>query len=496
MLCLVFGAIGRFCVRRRWWVLLGWVLLVAAGAVASGPVFAGLEPGRASDHLESIQALDLIGDNATYGGRVLGLVDDVRIADPAVKAQVQAAARDVARIPDVGRVTDPYALPRLIATDGRAGVVVVDLARDLSGTRRDAAIDALSLRLRELQAAAEPERPEPAGDEDRAGSVYYEDASGKTHRRSVAEWIGFTAQRLYGLAHSELSRQFNVGCGDLDADGCRALDAKLRRELRTDALKALAFGSHKVFEAAEVARYGTEEGKTSPSAASTDPCRDAMRDSRLAEHALDAFNARAKARTGRLSQAEFAEEAALIGESSRAHAAVYATPPTTRLGQIMLLHYAQDQITDAGCLDGTPADGHETVWANAYRALAGALASPPMDQGNWSQAQADTVDLSGISVLNLCNLFERFSSAADGWSDLSCLPYVEECEAVSRVVDGEYERAGKVRDRIALLLRNRALTDAVERDAILRTEVAYELQCNGGLENKALLARINAAWGA
>ena len=152
MLCGVFVAIGRFCVRRRWLVLLGWVLLVAAGAVASGPVFAGLESARASDRLESIQAFDVINDNAAYGGRVLGLVDDVRVADPKVQTQVQTAVRDIGRIPDVGRVIDPYSGVRegLVATDGRAAVVVVDLARDLSGKRRDAAIDALSLRLDEL----------------------------------------------------------------------------------------------------------------------------------------------------------------------------------------------------------------------------------------------------------------------------------------------------------------------------------------------------------
>ncbi len=83
----MFGTIGRFCVRRRWYVLLAWVLLVAAGAAASGPVFGGLESARASDDLESIQAYDIIGDNATYGGRVLGLVDDVRMVDPAVEAR-------------------------------------------------------------------------------------------------------------------------------------------------------------------------------------------------------------------------------------------------------------------------------------------------------------------------------------------------------------------------------------------------------------------------
>jgi RND superfamily putative drug exporter len=150
----VFGRIGRFCVRRRWLVLAGWVAFVAAGAVASGPVFAGLEGGRASGNFESIQAYDLLGDNSAYGGRVLVLVDDVRMSDPATRAAVQEAAREVGALPDVGRVVDPYAGARagLLATDGRAGVVVVDLDRDLSRAEREDAIAAVGGRLRELTA--------------------------------------------------------------------------------------------------------------------------------------------------------------------------------------------------------------------------------------------------------------------------------------------------------------------------------------------------------
>ena len=149
----MFGAIGRFCARRRWPVLVAWIVLVAAGALASGPVFAGLDASRASDRLESVQALDVIGDNATYGARVLGLVDDVPIADPAVRARIRAAAAEVARVPHVGRVVDPYAGARagLVATDGRGGVVVVDLDRTISGAERDEAIDAAAARLRQLE---------------------------------------------------------------------------------------------------------------------------------------------------------------------------------------------------------------------------------------------------------------------------------------------------------------------------------------------------------
>ena len=115
------------------------------------------------------------------------------------------------------------------------------------------------LRLDGIEAALAPEMPVSAGIEDRAGLVYYEDAAGKTHRRPVADWIGFTAQRLYTVARQEMSRQFNAQCGGLDEAGNRALDAKLRRDLRIDALFALTFHSQKVFETAELKRYGTEE---------------------------------------------------------------------------------------------------------------------------------------------------------------------------------------------------------------------------------------------
>ena len=148
----MFGTIGRFCVRRRWLVLAGWVIFVAAGALAAGPVFSGLETGRASDNYESIQAYDILGDNSPYGGRVLGLVDDVRMADRATRAAVQEATRDLAALPHVGRVVDPYTGARagLLATDGRAGVVVVDLDRDLTKTERDDTIAAVRGRLEAL----------------------------------------------------------------------------------------------------------------------------------------------------------------------------------------------------------------------------------------------------------------------------------------------------------------------------------------------------------
>jgi putative drug exporter of the RND superfamily len=145
----VFARIGTFCGRRRWLVLGAWVLLVAAGLVASGPVFDRLESGGGSHRFESVQAYDLLEAHARYGDRLLGLVDDAPMADPRVRAEVRAAARDVASLPGVGRVLEPYSGARagLIATDGRAGLIVVDLDRT---TGSDATRDAVTARLQAL----------------------------------------------------------------------------------------------------------------------------------------------------------------------------------------------------------------------------------------------------------------------------------------------------------------------------------------------------------
>jgi RND superfamily putative drug exporter len=150
----MFARLGRFCTRRRWLVLLGWALLLVAGALASGPVFDELSGGGASERFESVQAGDIVRENAQYGSRLVGLVDDVKVADPGVRAAILAATRDIARIPDVGRVVDPYTGARFgqLATDGRAGLVVVDLVRD---RRNEAAVDAVSARLQALSGQIE-----------------------------------------------------------------------------------------------------------------------------------------------------------------------------------------------------------------------------------------------------------------------------------------------------------------------------------------------------
>ena len=113
-----------------------------------------------------------------------------------------------------------------------------------------------------------------------------------------------------------------------------------------------------------------------------------------------------------------------------------------------------------------------------------------------SRAQADALDLSGCSIKALARLFEMFSAATDTWSNLSCLPYVAGDAATARIVEGEYERAAFVRDRIHGLLRGRRPNNDTERDDALAVRLRYELDCEMRVRDRALLAEINAAWGA
>lgn len=101
-------------------------------------------------------------------------------------------------------------------------------------------------------------RIEKAGAVAAGGMVLYEDASGALSRGSVASWVNFMAQRLYGIASSELSRQYSQQCGD-DAEFNAALDNRLRRDLRLDALKELAFRPDQAFQRAAAERSGDAE---------------------------------------------------------------------------------------------------------------------------------------------------------------------------------------------------------------------------------------------
>jgi putative drug exporter of the RND superfamily len=146
----VFSRLGAFCVRRRRLVLALWLLVGVAGALASAPVFGRLEGGGASHRFESIRGSDIRTDGAAYGGRVLAVLAGVPVTDPRLRAAAVAASADVRRIPSVARAADFTTVPAAVGTDGRAGLLVADLAPRLGRHDRDVAVDAVGARMRQV----------------------------------------------------------------------------------------------------------------------------------------------------------------------------------------------------------------------------------------------------------------------------------------------------------------------------------------------------------
>src|SRR5947207_1164253 len=138
--------IGRWCFRRRWWVLAIWLVAIAGGVLSAGPVFHGLTSGGGPSSLESVQGNQVLSDTSRKGSTVTAVVDGVDPAAGAVRDAVGAAAADVGRMSGVVRVTTPYdpgpppaRAAAQVARDNRAVMVNVQLAQLDKVTRHDVA---------------------------------------------------------------------------------------------------------------------------------------------------------------------------------------------------------------------------------------------------------------------------------------------------------------------------------------------------------------------
>ncbi|MCJ2068527.1 hypothetical protein MKK75_06865 [Methylobacterium sp. J-030] len=122
----------------------------------------------------------------------------------------------------------------------------------------------------------------------------------------------------------------------------------------------------------------------------------------------------------------------------------------------------------------------------------------------WAKAQAADIDLSGLSLLQLTNLFENFVKAADDWLNLDGQPWLEQNpdspyrtpNTAGHLVDREQNRAAWIRDRIIKEMHNRTAATDSERDRRLEALIRYELLCEGSLHHAPeLRAEIAKAWG-
>lgn len=67
--------------------------------------------------------------------------------------------------------------------------------------------------------------------------------------------------------------------------------------------------------------------------------------------------------------------------------------------------------------------------------------------------------------------------------------------AAGHILDAECDRLARILEDIAREIAGRE-AGAEEQDDQLAVQVRQEFECNGGIYDPALLARINAAWGA
>jgi RND superfamily putative drug exporter len=148
--------VGRWCFRRRWWVLLIWVIAVGSGVVSAGSVFNGLADSNNPRRVESVEAYDVLNSGSNNGGQVVGLIDRVDPGSGAVRDAVDRVAADLAARPDVKDVRSPFTpglrpaqADAFRSTDGQALTVVVRLVK-LERGDRNAAADAIGERLHRL----------------------------------------------------------------------------------------------------------------------------------------------------------------------------------------------------------------------------------------------------------------------------------------------------------------------------------------------------------
>ncbi|MEW1720956.1 MMPL family transporter [Streptomyces sp. NPDC093109] len=127
---------GNWCFRHRWQTLLIWAVAVAIGVLSAGPVFGSISGRAGSSSMESLQAGAVLDEGSERGGVVIGVIDGVDTAAPAVREDVRALAGTLQRVAGVAEVVTPYdaglsaaETTMLTAKDKRGLLVQVTLSK-------------------------------------------------------------------------------------------------------------------------------------------------------------------------------------------------------------------------------------------------------------------------------------------------------------------------------------------------------------------------------
>ncbi|RKS76984.1 RND superfamily putative drug exporter [Actinomadura pelletieri DSM 43383] len=145
--------LGRFCHRHRRPVALAWLVAAIALFVVGNRVFDRFSTEFHGAHMESVAGSERLSAARPQGPRVSAVLAGRPVDDPGVRRAVDQAVTDVRRIPHVAVARGPYGSSdrSLVAPDGRALLIHVDLAKNLSdGTERET-VDAVAARLEDLR---------------------------------------------------------------------------------------------------------------------------------------------------------------------------------------------------------------------------------------------------------------------------------------------------------------------------------------------------------
>ena len=151
--------IGRSCLQHPWWVLALWIVAVAGGVLSAGPVFSGMADSDGPPSLESIQGEAVLTAGSNEGATIVAVVDNVDPNSDAVRTDVRAAARRLAKISGVKEVHTPFdqgappeQVAAMVAGDRQALLVQVVLT-NLGDETEQAAVAAVAPELHAMAGA-------------------------------------------------------------------------------------------------------------------------------------------------------------------------------------------------------------------------------------------------------------------------------------------------------------------------------------------------------
>jgi putative drug exporter of the RND superfamily len=152
----MFERLGRFTYRRRRPIAIAWLVIVLAGMALSSAVMPKLtaSPSGGAD-LEALRVAERLREVTDHGPQIVAVVELPAVDAAATAAEVVAASAEIADLPGVASVLDPYTTgsPAMLSTDGGAALVVVGLERGLDHHAHAQARDDAIARLRAIEAA-------------------------------------------------------------------------------------------------------------------------------------------------------------------------------------------------------------------------------------------------------------------------------------------------------------------------------------------------------